>query len=134
MLPIGSIGPIGQTAAMSAVRTSGALTSAPPAAGLDVPADSAALGTAGTSGSPGGSAGLGLSGQSFVNTLGDALKSLNDQLSHADASMADFASGGSSDLHTVMLEMQEAAIGLKVGIQVRDRLLEAYQEIMRLQI
>jgi flagellar hook-basal body complex protein FliE len=48
--------------------------------------------------------------------------------------MADFAAGGSADLHTVMLQMQEASIGLKTGIAVRDRLLEAYQEIMRLSI
>ena len=52
----------------------------------------------------------------------------------ADASLADFAAGGSSDLHTVMLQMQEASIGLKLGVQVRDKFLEAYQEIMRLQL
>ncbi len=48
--------------------------------------------------------------------------------------MADFAAGGSSDLHTVMLQMQEASLGLKLGVQVRDKFLEAYQEIMRLQV
>jgi flagellar hook-basal body complex protein FliE len=71
---------------------------------------------------------------SFVDSLSDALGSLNSQLVGADASMADFAAGGSADLHTVMLQMQEASIGLKTGIAVRDRLLEAYQEIMRLSI
>jgi flagellar hook-basal body complex protein FliE len=71
---------------------------------------------------------------SFVDSLSDALGSLNTQLVGADASMADFAAGGSADLHTVMLQMQEASIGLKTGIAVRDRLLEAYQEIMRLSI
>ena len=76
----------------------------------------------------------GASGGSFVNSLSDALGSLNTQLVGADASMADFAAGGSADLHSVMLQMQEASIGLKTGIAVRDRLLEAYQEIMRLSI
>lgn len=76
----------------------------------------------------------GSSGQGFLDSLGDAFGRLNQQLVSADASMADFAAGGSSDLHTVMLQLQEASIGLKVGIQVRDRLLEAYQEIMRLQL
>jgi flagellar hook-basal body complex protein FliE len=33
-----------------------------------------------------------------------------------------------------MLQMQEASIGVKVATQVRDRLLEAYQEIMRIQL
>lgn len=89
-------------------------------------------GVAGSPGAPGADAGG--SGQGFLGSLGDAFGRLNQQLVSADASMADFAAGGSSDLHTVMLEMQEASIGLKVGIQVRDRLLEAYQEIMRLQL
>jgi flagellar hook-basal body complex protein FliE len=76
----------------------------------------------------------GTGGQSFVNALGDALGSLNTQLASADASMASFASGGSADIQSVMLEMQEASLSLKLGTQVRDRLLEAYHEIMRLQV
>ena len=82
------------------------------------------------------SPGSGASGQSgsFVDVIGDAFSQLNSQLTTADASMANFAAGGSADLHTVMLQMQEASLGLKVGLQVRDRLLEAYQELMRMQI
>jgi flagellar hook-basal body complex protein FliE len=34
----------------------------------------------------------------------------------------------------VVLQMQEASLQLKLGVQVRDRLLEAYQDIMRLQV
>ena len=71
---------------------------------------------------------------SFVDAIGDAFSKLNTQLTTADASMASFASGGSADLHTVMLQMQEASLGLKMGLQVRDRLLEAYHEIMRMQV
>ncbi len=129
MLPITSVAAIGRTpmtAALGALGEPAALT------GSTSPGRPGAAGVGSNSGADG--AGLPSAGQTFVNTLGDALKSLNEQLTRADASMADFASGGSSDLHTVMLEMQEASIGLKVGIQVRDRLLEAYQEVMRLQI
>jgi flagellar hook-basal body complex protein FliE len=74
------------------------------------------------------------SGNSFLNSLSDAFGSLNTQLTSADASMADFASGGSADLHTVMLQMEEASVSLKTATAVRDKLLEAYQEIMRTQI
>ena len=73
-------------------------------------------------------------GTSFLNSLGDALNSLNSQLGAADASMTNFASGGSADLHTVMLQMEEASLSLKAGVDVRDKLLEAYQEIMRTQL
>jgi len=105
-------------------------------AGLAGPAGAAAAG-APAAGIPGaGLPGVATpaAGDSFLDGLGSAVRSLNTQLTSADASMADFASGGSADLHTVMLDMQEASIGLKVGIAVRDKLLEAYQDVMRLQI
>jgi flagellar hook-basal body complex protein FliE len=74
------------------------------------------------------------SGNSFLNSLNDAFGSLNTQLTSADASMESFAAGGSADLHTVMLQMEEASVSLKTATAVRDKLLEAYQEIMRTQI
>src|SRR5664279_1983252 len=61
------------------------------------------------------------SGNSFLNSLSDAFGSLNTQLTSADASMADFASGGSADLHTVMLQMEEASVSLKTATAVRDK-------------
>ena len=73
-------------------------------------------------------------GNSFLNSLSDAFGQVNSQLTAADASMTSFASGGSADLHTVMLQMQEASLSLKTAVQVRDKLLEAYQEIMRTQV
>ena len=73
-------------------------------------------------------------GDSFLNSLSDAFGSLNSQLTAADTASADFASGGSADLHTVMLQMEEASISLKTATDVRDKLLEAYQEIMRTQL
>jgi len=122
--PLGGVGSLLQGAASAAAST-GATN---PAAGV------------GGAGAPGGIAGTGATGASqpagtsFLDSLGDALGQLNTQLNGADAAMASFASGGSADLHTVMLELQQASIGLKTGIAVRDKLLEAYQELMRLQI
>jgi flagellar hook-basal body complex protein FliE len=130
---IGSISSLSKIAATSAANAaaggaSGAMGIDASIGGID--------GAGAASGGPGiaGEQAAGGTGQSFVDSLGDALGQLNTQLNAADSSMAQFASGGSSDLHTVMLEMQEASIGLKVGVQVRDRLLEAYQEIMRIQL
>lgn len=73
-------------------------------------------------------------GGSFVDALAEAARGLNTELVDADAAMASFAAGGSADLHAVVLQMQEASLQLKLGVQVRDRLLEAYQDIMRLQV
>lgn len=74
------------------------------------------------------------SGGSFLDQLGSALGQLNTQVNGADAAMSSFAAGGSADIHTVMLELQQASIGLKTGIAVRDKLLEAYQDLMRIQV
>jgi flagellar hook-basal body complex protein FliE len=120
------IDPLGGVSAL--LRTAAAGTTGPVAAPGQV-------GGVGGAGAIGGAAGTPeASGTSFIDSLGDALGQLNTQLNTADASMASFAAGGSADLHTVMLELQQASIGLKTGIAVRDKLLEAYQELMRLQV
>jgi flagellar hook-basal body complex protein FliE len=73
-------------------------------------------------------------GGSFLDSLSQAFGQINNQLTSADASMASFAGGGSADIHTVMLQMEEASISIKTATAVRDKLLEAYQEIMRTQV
>lgn len=112
-----------------------------PQAGFGSPGAPAPVGTTGTDAIGGAAAdgqgvatGQATPGRSFLDTLDRALGQLNAQLTGADAAAAQFAAGGSADLHSVMLQMQEASIGLRVGVAVRDRLLEAYQEIMRLQV
>lgn len=84
--------------------------------------------------SPTATPGADASSGSFLDALGDALTRLNDELVAADATAADFAAGGSTDLHDVVLALTEAGLGLRLGVAVRDRLLEAYQDVMRLQI
>jgi flagellar hook-basal body complex protein FliE len=92
-------------------------------------------GTASGAGAVDGSAaGTQAPGDSFLNSLSDAFGQLNGQLTSADASMANFAAGGSADVHTVMLQMEEASVSLKTATDVRDKLLEAYQDIMRTQL
>jgi flagellar hook-basal body complex protein FliE len=73
-------------------------------------------------------------GNNFLNSLNDAMSELNGQMTSADSAATNFASGGSADLHTVMLQMEEASLTLKTATGVRDKLLEAYQEIMRTQL
>lgn len=86
-------------------------------------AGTANIGTAGSNG-----------GASFMDTLQSALGQLNSNLSSADSMVSSFAAGGNADISNVMIEMQQASLELKLGTQVRDKLLESYQEIMRLQV
>jgi flagellar hook-basal body complex protein FliE len=74
-------------------------------------------------------------GNSFLSSLNDAFSQLNNQLTSADSSVSSFAAGGSNaDISTVMLQMEEASLSVKTATDVRDKLLEAYQDIMRTQI
>jgi flagellar hook-basal body complex protein FliE len=119
---IGKVSAIGGVSGISGVSGAGAVSSI-----------SGVGGVAGAGGVDGVASGT-QSGDSFLNSLNDAFGQLNGQLNAADASMTSFATGGSADLQTVMLQMEEASVGLKTAVQVRDKLLEAYQEIMRTQV
>ena len=117
---------IGAISAIQSVSGLSATNSMAPLSGIGSASGASAVdGTASGTSAP---------GSSFLNSLGDALNQLNGQLGAADASVANFASGGSADLSTVMLQMQEASLSLKAGVDVRDKLIEAYQEIMRTQL
>ncbi len=120
--------------AISGVTRLAGINSVSQSSGIDGIRGAASVGTSSVTSPVDGTNGAAAPGSSFVNALSDAFGSLNTQLNAADATMADFASGGSADLHTVMLEMEEASISLKLGVQVRDKLIEAYQEIMRTQV
>jgi flagellar hook-basal body complex protein FliE len=73
--------------------------------------------------------------QSFASSLKDALNSVNESEQTANHMVTDLARGaGTEDLHTVMIAMQKADILLRTTVQVRDRVIGAYQEIMRMQI
>lgn len=71
----------------------------------------------------------------FSSTLKDALNSVNDSQQSADKMVANLSNDSTSaDLHNVMIAMQKADVLLRTTVQVRDRAVEAYQEVMRMQV
>lgn len=58
----------------------------------------------------------------------------NDQLLAADAALQQLASGNATNLHQTMLKMEEAKLSFQFLEQVRNRLMSAYQDILREQI
>ncbi|MFO7299352.1 MAG: flagellar hook-basal body complex protein FliE [Actinomycetes bacterium] len=70
----------------------------------------------------------------FEEGLGSALQSLSDAERHADAVAMDIATGGQASVHDLMIATTKAQLSLELAVQVRNRAIEAYQEIMRLQI
>lgn len=70
----------------------------------------------------------------FEEGLGNALQGLSDAEKHADAVALDVATGGSASVHDLMIATTKASLSMELAVQVRNRALEAYQEIMRMQI
>jgi flagellar hook-basal body complex protein FliE len=70
----------------------------------------------------------------FGAWLAGTLGSVNQQLARADQAMQQLAAGETQSLHQVMIALEEARLGVQLVAQVRNRLLEAYQEVIRMQV
>jgi flagellar hook-basal body complex protein FliE len=70
----------------------------------------------------------------FARTLSQVLSEVNDLQLRSNATLESFAAGEIQDLHEVVIAQQEAAIAFQLVQQVRDKLLGAYQELMRMQV
>ncbi|MGE5559965.1 MAG: flagellar hook-basal body complex protein FliE [Chloroflexota bacterium] len=71
---------------------------------------------------------------SFSQMLSSALKQVNDLQVQADDLAAKLATGEVSDAHTVMIASEKATLALQLTLQIRNKVIEAYQEIMRMQL
>lgn len=66
----------------------------------------------------------------FDSAMQDALKSVSNVQDEAGAASAAFERGDSHDLASVMIARQKASIAFEATLQVRNRLLGAYKDIM----
>ena len=71
---------------------------------------------------------------SFKALLSDALSQVNNIQQQADASAVKLAAGEPVAVDEVMLAMQKADLALQLTQQIRNKLVEAYQEVSRMQI
>jgi flagellar hook-basal body complex protein FliE len=71
---------------------------------------------------------------SFGETLGDMMGQINDQMIEAGKGAEKIANGEVTDIHQVMVAAEKASIGLEMVIEIRNKLLEAYQQVMRTQV
>lgn len=69
---------------------------------------------------------------SFGQMLSDALKQVNDLQVQADDLAQKLATGQISDVHTVTIASEKATLALQLTLQIRNKAVEAYQEIMRM--
>lgn len=73
-------------------------------------------------------------GQDFGSTLMDALKEVDSIQRESREMQQAFMAGRQVDVHTVMIAMEKASIAMQLTLQVRNKLLEAYQEVSRMQV
>lgn len=71
---------------------------------------------------------------SFSDILKKSIEQVNDAQLQADNAIRKAMSGENTDIHDTMIAIQKADVSLKLMMEVRNRLLEAYQDIMRTQV
>ena len=72
--------------------------------------------------------------ESFLNTAIDNINTTNTYLSNAENEEIRFALGETENTHDLTIALQKASTALQYTVAVRDKLLEAYKEIMNMQI
>ena len=71
---------------------------------------------------------------SFSNVLSDAINKVNDKEVNANNKIEALIKGQDVSMHEVMIAMQESQLSLQALIEVRNKTVEAYQEISKLQL
>lgn len=84
---------------------------------------------------PGGAtSGVQSTDASFSGMLEKMVGDVNAKQGAAAQALQDLQSGQNVSLHQAMITMEEASVSFQLMVEVRNRLLESYQEIMRMQV
>jgi len=89
-----------------------------------------ALGS-GTAATSTGAAGTGAAG--FSDTLGKLISAVDDSSTEANQAVGRMLDG-SGDVHEAMIALQRADVMLQLTVQIRNKLVQAYQDVMRMSV
>lgn len=70
----------------------------------------------------------------FARLIERALESTNAQQTQASQAVRELAMGQTENVHNVLLEVAKADMSFRLVLEIRNRLMEAYQEVMRMQV
>lgn len=73
-------------------------------------------------------------GVSFSHVLADGIEQVNQNLLEADRLTRAYALGEDVPIHQVTYALEHARLSFELMMQVRNRLMESYEEIMRMQV
>lgn len=71
---------------------------------------------------------------SFLDTLKQSVEKVNALQNQADAAIDDLVLGENKDITQTMIAMEKADISFRLMMQVRNRIVKAYEEVMRMQV
>ncbi len=71
---------------------------------------------------------------SFADTLKQAAQDVNSLQSEATKAIEGLVTGEATDLHEVMIAVEKAKTSFELLMEVRNKTIEAYREIMRMQV
>jgi flagellar hook-basal body complex protein FliE len=70
----------------------------------------------------------------FQEVFGQAIEKTMQAQNAADSEIKKFLVGDGEDLHSVMIAQQKADLAFQMTLAIRNKLVDAYQEVMRMQI
>jgi flagellar hook-basal body complex protein FliE len=79
-------------------------------------------------------AGGAVTGVAFGTRVAEGLQEVNRQLLSSQGDLQQLAVGEAQNLHEVLVRLEESRTALQLLLQVRNRVLEAYQDVMRMQV
>lgn len=82
----------------------------------------------------GSTTGAGKADSSFGSVVRDSLESMEQTQKAAEQEVARAVTGESPDLHRTIIALQTADLNFQLGLQVRNKVIGAYEDIMRMQV
>lgn len=70
----------------------------------------------------------------FGDWFTQELNEVNGKMVQAEQGLQQLATGDASSVHDVMIRMEDARLSFQLAVQFRTRVMEAYQEVMRMQV
>ncbi len=72
--------------------------------------------------------------EGFSQTLTDSVKKVNDMQVQGESMVSEFATGKNTNVHELMIHLQKAGLAVNLTSAVRNKVMTAYQEMMRMQM
>ena len=71
---------------------------------------------------------------SFAGIIKQAMNDVNQAQVEADQAIQELATGNEKDIHQTMIALEKAEVSFQLMMQVRNKIVSAYEEIMRMQV